>query len=137
PPRTGKDVVRRLSCTEEIHRDERELKRCAPLNEKDLVLVRKVQQLLDIRLGGFMHLREDLAAMADLHDGCARTREGNEIALHFLQYGQGECRGTGRKIMNTGSSSLSHGGSPRLEAGTRAERRMNDSPSRIACSAFA
>ena len=100
-PRAAKDVIGRLArAMEQIHGHHAELEQGPALEEEHPVVVRNTQQRAEVGLGLVDDFVEGLGAVADLQNGDARARQGQQVALGLLKSGQGEHGRTGGEIVH-------------------------------------
>ncbi len=98
-PVAGNDVVEHAVLAE-VQRDHGELKRCAALNEQDLVVVRNAHQRAEIRLRLVNDLLEHLAAVGHFHDAHAAAVIVQHLVPDLFQHLNGHRGGTCGEIVN-------------------------------------
>jgi len=88
-PGTGDDVgCRPPGLPQKVHRDHAELQPRATLHEEHRVIVRDLQQLAQVGLGGLDNGLERWRTVTDLQDRHAQSRQGQQITLRLLQSGK-------------------------------------------------
>ena len=98
----GIDVIRLAGFVagEQVQRHLRKLHRRAALQKEHLVVFGNVHQRSQIRFrlcyDPLVHFR----SVTHLHDGHSRVAVTNELTLGLFEYGQGQHRGAGRKIVD-------------------------------------
>ena len=98
-PLTGDDEVGN-PVLHEVHRDHRELKRCAALHEEHLIIVRDLQQITDVGFRLVNDLLVHLRSMGHLHDGHAASSVIQHLRRCFLKHLFRQDSRTGGKIIN-------------------------------------
>ena len=84
----------------EVERDRGKLQRCAALHEDDLVVVRDIHDLAQLRFGLHDDIIKHFGAVAHFHDGHAAAFKVDEIVPRAFEHFQRKHGRAGREIVD-------------------------------------